>query len=520
MRRLLRTLGTLLGLTALLATSLAYAQAEINLRIDRVDDSAFPKVRLFTTVTDSQGHALPGLKPDSFVLREGGKSVPLTSVASVPANEIELRVVLAIDISKSIEPSLDQIRTAATGFVKSLTASDQVALVVFGNTARVVQPFTADHGAVINSILSIGPAQLEDYTALYNGVFEGVRLAADGASSGRRAVVVLTDGKNTTPSGSDSLALTDVQRGASERRVPVHVIAVGSQLSDQELRIIATDGSFLRVDQPGQLAAAYADIAGQLRQQYLISYTSQLPADGSTYPFDLSVNVPDAGTAQATTNLRATLPTAQAPTNQIVPTPLSNGTATTGPDIPLWVWLAIAALVILLISISAVLLLRHRREAVASTIEHLSVGITDSYQPLSSEQRPVSSIKESRVNVRPDPNRLDRTQVDRTAVIDPNHASLVVEQGDATPPKIHLKAGKDVLIGRQPDADLVINDNLASAQHARIRFLEGGFTIADNNSTNGMFVNGHRVERVRLQDNDRIAIAGVTLVFKQVRGKG
>ena len=333
MRRLLRTLGTLLGLTALLATSLAYAQAEINLRIDRVDDSAFPKVRLFTTVTDSQGHALPGLKPDSFVLREGGKSVPLTSVASVPANEIELRVVLAIDISKSIEPSLDQIRTAATGFVKSLTASDQVALVVFGNTARVVQPFTADHGAVINSILSIGPAQLEDYTALYNGVFEGVRLAADGASSGRRAVVVLTDGKNTTPSGSDSLALTDVQRGASERRVPVHVIAVGSQLSDQELRIIATDGSFLRVDQPGQLAAAYADIAGQLRQQYLISYTSQLPADGSTYPFDLSVNVPDAGTAQATTNLRATLPTAQAPTNQIVPTPLSNGTATTGPDL-------------------------------------------------------------------------------------------------------------------------------------------------------------------------------------------
>ena len=511
MRRLLRTLSTLLCLTALLATSLAHAQAEVNLRIDRVDDSAFPKVRLFTTVTDAQGHALPGLKPDSFVLREGGRSVPLTSVTSVPANEIELRVVLAIDISKSIEPSLDQIRTAATGFVKSLAANDQVALVVFGNTARVVQPFTTDHGAVINSILSIGPAQLEDYTALYNGVFEGVRLAADGASSGRRAVVVLTDGDNTIPPGSDSLALTDVQRGASERRVPVHVIAVGKKLSDQELRIIATDGSFLRVDQPDQLAAAYTSIAGQLRQQYLISYTSQLPADGSTYPFDLSVNVPDAGTAQATTNLRAALPTTHAPTSQVVATPLSNGTATTGPDIPLWVWLAIAALVILLISISAVLLLRHRREAVASTIEHLSVG---------SEQKPVSIIKESRINVNPDPNRPDRTQVDRTAVIDPNHASLVVEQGDATPAKIHLKAGKDVLIGRQPDADLVINDKLASAQHARIRFLEGGFTIADNNSTNGMFVNGHRVERVRLQDNDRIAIAGVTLVFKQVRGKG
>ncbi|MEI7771005.1 MAG: FHA domain-containing protein [Chloroflexales bacterium] len=516
MRTLLRTIGVLLGLAVLLVAPLAHAQADVNLRIDRVDDSAFPTIHLFATVTDAQGRAVPGLGPDSFVLREGGKSVTPTSAAAVPPNEIALRVVLAIDISKSIEPNLGQIQSAATGFVQSLDVGDQVALVVFGNTARVVQPFTADHGAVINSILGLGRTQLEDYTALYNGVFEGVRLAADGATSGRRAVVVLTDGDNTTAAGSDSLALTDVQRGASERRVPVHVIAVGPKLSDQELRIIATDGRFLRVEQPGQLAAAYNDIAEQLRQQYLISYDSQLSADGGTYPLELSVNVPDVGAAQATANLRSalsptTVPTMSAAPIKVAPAPTPEASS----GIPIWVWAVIAAVVILVVIVGLVFLMRRQGQPVPTDV--ISPDPSPLI-PLSSP--PTPAIARGGTSVRAFAGGpVGPTQLARTTMTDPTRASLVVQQGDAKPRKLGMRAGKDVLIGRQPDAELVVNDTLASAQHARIRFLEGGFVITDINSTNGLWVNGRRVERVRLQDDDRITIGEVEVVFKQVQGK-
>jgi phosphoserine phosphatase RsbU/P len=59
-------------------------------------------------------------------------------------------------------------------------------------------------------------------------------------------------------------------------------------------------------------------------------------------------------------------------------------------------------------------------------------------------------------------------------------------------------------IGRQADNHLVLRDNRASRNHARIVLENGDFYIEDLKSSHGVYVNGARIERQRLHNSDRI----------------
>jgi diguanylate cyclase (GGDEF)-like protein len=64
-----------------------------------------------------------------------------------------------------------------------------------------------------------------------------------------------------------------------------------------------------------------------------------------------------------------------------------------------------------------------------------------------------------------------------------------------------------ILIGRAPDADLVLEDEAVSRFHARIAPCEGGgFDIQDLHSANGTFVGAHRVSRTPLVTGDAIQL--------------
>ena len=59
-------------------------------------------------------------------------------------------------------------------------------------------------------------------------------------------------------------------------------------------------------------------------------------------------------------------------------------------------------------------------------------------------------------------------------------------------------------VGRKVDKDLVIADPRVSRDHAQIISENGVFTIVDQGSKHGTFVNGERVERKVLERNDRL----------------
>jgi serine phosphatase RsbU (regulator of sigma subunit) len=59
-------------------------------------------------------------------------------------------------------------------------------------------------------------------------------------------------------------------------------------------------------------------------------------------------------------------------------------------------------------------------------------------------------------------------------------------------------------VGRKVDKDLVIPDPRVSRDHAMIVAENGDFFVVDQGSKHGTFVNGERVQRQRLQRNDRL----------------
>ena len=68
-----------------------------------------------------------------------------------------------------------------------------------------------------------------------------------------------------------------------------------------------------------------------------------------------------------------------------------------------------------------------------------------------------------------------------------------------------LRPGK-MSMGRARDNDIIITDLLASRHHAELYIDHGGVTVTDLGSANGVFVNGRRVSRTRVNQGDVIAI--------------
>jgi len=70
-------------------------------------------------------------------------------------------------------------------------------------------------------------------------------------------------------------------------------------------------------------------------------------------------------------------------------------------------------------------------------------------------------------------------------------------------------------IGRDPDNDVVLQDNQVSRRHAEIREQGGGYVLEDLGSSNGTTVNGQRIAAPwPLQPGDQIGIGSTTLVFQ------
>jgi diguanylate cyclase (GGDEF)-like protein len=69
-----------------------------------------------------------------------------------------------------------------------------------------------------------------------------------------------------------------------------------------------------------------------------------------------------------------------------------------------------------------------------------------------------------------------------------------------------------LVIGRGRDADIRIQGDGISRQHARIRVGPDDVQIEDLGSTNGSFVNGERVDKRALQDGDKIQLGSATIL--------
>ncbi len=89
-------------------------------------------------------------------------------------------------------------------------------------------------------------------------------------------------------------------------------------------------------------------------------------------------------------------------------------------------------------------------------------------------------------------------------------AQLVVLAGSNVGEMYNMQG--TLVIGRGRDADIRIQGDGISRQHAKIRVANDGVQFEDLGSTNGSFVNGERAQTCPLQDGDKIQLGSATIL--------
>jgi len=82
---------------------------------------------------------------------------------------------------------------------------------------------------------------------------------------------------------------------------------------------------------------------------------------------------------------------------------------------------------------------------------------------------------------------------------------LSIEEGSGAG-GAYVIASEQTTLGRAPDNDVVIDDELVSAHHASIAYTQGVFVLNDHGSTNGTIVNGQEISSCQIVDGDVIEI--------------
>jgi len=162
----------------------------------------------------------------------GGRVIKAAEVKGFVASGEGVAYLVLADISKSIRPSqFEEVRQAIANFAAGLRKADRMALVTFGDEVRVALDFTADQERIRKALalLQAVASRTKLHLALSRALELGQR--ADSGLPRRRAIVVLTDGKDE----GSGLNLEDLVSAIRIAGIPVYAIG-SSRLGEAEKR--------------------------------------------------------------------------------------------------------------------------------------------------------------------------------------------------------------------------------------------------------------------------------------------
>jgi len=194
--------------------------------LDEVDEGDVVRVEtqlvsVPAVVTNSAGRPLTGLRAENFLLFENGQQQQITNFATT---EAPFEIALLLDTSGSTREDVGLIRQAANAFIDALRPGDQVAIVGF-NTARqgqavaakveVLSKLTGDRKLLRTAIENLGSSNgTPFYDALARIADEIFHEPPREEARGRRAIVALTDGVDSTSESDFQTARAKLSRAA------------------------------------------------------------------------------------------------------------------------------------------------------------------------------------------------------------------------------------------------------------------------------------------------------------------
>jgi len=247
-------------------------------------------LNLYFTFLGSDGNVAP-VQPGSadVVLDDGSRYA-----VQIKQPDSPFYIVLALDTSGSMFPVQKEMLAAAELAVNSAPKEVFFRLVTFTDKPTVVQDFTYDHNKIIAALRQVKIPTLTVGTCIFDTLTNSLDIFTKTAEarSGRRALILFTDGKDELQNGKpcSKASYQDVVRQASlpDLRVPIYTIALTGKpgdANDQQLHNPNTRELGTLADYTGGLSAfgvktdlnkMFQKIADAIKNQYV--------ATGIVYP--------------------------------------------------------------------------------------------------------------------------------------------------------------------------------------------------------------------------------------------
>ena len=218
------------------------------------------------SVIDRQGKYVVDLQQKDFRIYEDGVEQLITHFSNI---DQPFSVVLLMDTSGSTASFLGQIKGAAKSFVDQLRPVDTVRPVYFhGEINSLTTTSISDHMLLNAAIdqMSSGPMDLG--TRLFDAV--NFALSALKPETGRKAVILFTDGENTWGKATKKSTLHD----AEESDTVIYTLQYGNAPVQKYLQQLAerTGGRYFMAADVNAINKSFAEVAEELRRQYVLGY--------------------------------------------------------------------------------------------------------------------------------------------------------------------------------------------------------------------------------------------------------
>ena len=278
-----RGMATVLGLLFLWAPALSNPapkpqQGQTTLRVD------VNLVNVLCTVQTRQGQFVTDLNRQNFRIEEDGAHQSITHFAK----EVTLPLTLGIliDTSPSVQDILTLEQQAAIVFLRTVLKKNDLAMIInFDRSVSLLQDFTNSMSLLEKAVYSLA---IGGGTSLHDAVF----LACDEKlrhEAGRKAIVLISDGGDTTSKLKIGAAIESAQRAdtviyaISNRVGGFYGRAYGGNSGALKRYARATGGTAFFPNRPQKFKRAFEAIERELRSQYLLSYQSSNGSRDGSY---------------------------------------------------------------------------------------------------------------------------------------------------------------------------------------------------------------------------------------------
>lgn len=213
---------------------------------------------------------------DKFTLLERAKGDKEWSQAEIVGmNQVNgsLSIDLVVDVSGSMQDIFYDMKESVKNFVYNTDNDTELGLSIISDIYRRESEFTDDKNNIVNLVDGLNCYGL---TSLYQSLYSSVIYTA--SQPGSKCVVAFTDGLNEPYGTGYDFTENDVIEAAKRYKIPVYIIALGSQVDSYVLNNIAysTGGKYFENTSISDLYSIYEEIYDSQKTIYELTYKSKL----------------------------------------------------------------------------------------------------------------------------------------------------------------------------------------------------------------------------------------------------